>query len=111
MQWFLPIICFVASLIQFFVIVFKKNFNPKKAEIIYGLLGGTFNGFSIYCLLLAAIFADGIEKILLFPISAVSVIILCAVWGQVIYKEKVKWAAYGLCFIGILLPQIIEIMK
>lgn len=111
MQWFLPITCFTASLIQIFVIVFGKNYKPKKAEIIYGLLGGTFNGLSINFLLLAAIFAHGIEKILLFPISTVSIIILCALWGQVIYKEKVKWTAYSLCVVGILLPEIIEIIN
>jgi hypothetical protein len=110
MEWFLPVFCLTASLIQFFPILINKAYKPKIAEVAYGFLGGSFNSLSIFFIMLAAIFAQGIEKLILFPLSSVVVIILCGIWGQILYKEKVKWVAYGVSLIGILLPQTTEVI-
>lgn len=111
MEWFLPIVCFVASLLQLVPISLNRAKKIKTPEVIYGVFGGTFNALSLYFIMLSAVFAKGVEKLILFPLASVTVIILCGAWGQLLYKEKVKWAAYTLCLIGILLPQTGEILK
>ena len=40
---------------------------------------------------------------MIFPIFAVTIILLCNLWGQKLYKEKVNWMASGLCVVGLLI--------
>ena len=46
--------------------------------------------------------ATPLEHAIIFPLFAVSVMISCNLWGQLIYKEKVNWKAAGFCVLGVL---------
>lgn len=69
----------------------------------YGFGGGLINGISGLCLVWATESAiSHTEKSLVIPMFSVLLIILCNVWGRVLYKENVNWYANGLCGIGVL---------
>jgi hypothetical protein len=44
-----------------------------------------------------------LEHAMIFPIFSVAIIILCNLWGQWLYKEKVNWLANACCVGGILI--------
>ena len=79
---------------------------PTKLELIYGSCGGLSNGLATYCLLFATEAANPTLKNLLFPIFSVGIIVLCNLWGQLFFKEKVNWRANFLSLSGILLASL-----
>ena len=47
-----------------------------------------------------------VEHAIIYPLFAVTIIILCNIWGQWLYKEQVNWKANALCVFGILIGSI-----
>jgi drug/metabolite transporter (DMT)-like permease len=73
----------------------------KMSEIVYGTLSGIANVSSTYLLLQATRWANPLESGLIFPLFAVSVIILCNLWGYWLYQERPKYSTIALCSSGI----------
>ncbi len=105
-EWFMPMI-FIAATI-FLLVVFLKDERrvPKFVEVSYGFFGGVCNGACTYFLILAAQRATAIENAMIFPVFAVSLIMLCNSWGRVLYKEKVHWRAMAVCLVGLFIGTV-----
>lgn len=100
-QWFLPMLFLGAFFIQLLSVLRRRRDIPNKKAVINGSLGGVFNGAATFFLMTATECATGLQQAMLFPIFAVTVIVLCNLWGQLVYKEKVNWWANALCIIGL----------
>ena len=100
-EWFMPMLYVAAT--AFLVYCFKKeeDRSPKPSEVRFGLYGGVCNGASTYILIRAAQVATPLESAMIFPIFAVGIVLLCNIWGKVLYKENVHWKAMGLCILGL----------
>lgn len=73
----------------------------------YSVIGGGFMGLSMFSLMQATQFASTeVEKLLVFPLYCVTLIVGCGLWGKVLYKEKVKWPANALCVVGIFVSSL-----
>lgn len=105
-QWFLPVLFATAMVMQAVSWLRQEPRPPKRAEVLYGVLGGISNGSGIYSLFVAAEVATPWQSAMIFPLYAVTIIIICNSWGQLIYREKVNWAANALCLGGIALGTI-----
>lgn len=104
---FMPGMFIAASLFQLSSFVFKERRLLKMPELLCGGIGGLANACSTICLLTASSWATASEKGILFPAFAISVIIICNLWGQKLYGEKVHWLANGVCASGILIAALI----
>jgi zinc transporter ZupT len=100
-QWFLPMLFFAAFLVQLVHLLRTEKKCPSHAEITCGFLGGIANGAATFFLMLSTEFANAIEHPMIFPVFAVLVVVLCNLWGQWFYKEKVNWKANLLCVVGL----------
>ncbi len=100
-EWFMPMIFVAATIFLVYQFVKDEARLPKKQEIAYGFYGGVCNGACTYFLIKAAQIATPWENAMVFPIFAVSLIMLCNTWGKVLYKENVHWKAMGLCLFGL----------
>ena len=100
--WFMPSFFGMASLFQGILLCTKKKI-PEAREIMYGLLGGIANSGSTTLLLLATKWALPLEKGLLFPCFAVSVILLSNLWERLLYKAYVDVRTIILCSAGVIL--------
>jgi hypothetical protein len=98
--WFLPGMFCTASLLQLITLTRDAKL-PKLSEIGYGILGGITNGGSAFFLALATKWAFSVEKVILFPLFAVTVIFLSHLWSRYLYKEKIDLISNGLCALGI----------
>lgn len=105
-QWFMPAVLFVGAFLQIVIYLIYERKMPKGIEIGYGVLGGIINGACTFFLILAPQYATPRENAIIFPIFAVSIIIICNAWAQWLYKERVNWWANILCFAGILIGAI-----
>lgn len=104
--WFIPGLFFVATLVQIGIFAFSHRRWFSRSEITYGILGGIANGTSTFLLLWATEIATPQERVVLFPLFAMAVIVFCNLWGQAIYKEHVNWKANALCCLGILIAAL-----
>jgi hypothetical protein len=102
--WFLPGSYIMATLLNALVFLFEKR-GFKKSELIFGAIGGSLNGTVTYFLLWAVDIAT-VEKPILFPLFAISVILFCSFWGKRLYKETINWVAISLCILGIFLATL-----
>ena len=100
-EWFMPMLFIAAA--SFLVYRFKKEENRsiRPTEVRFGLFGGLCNGVSTFCLVKAAHLASAMESAMIFPIFAVGIVLICNIWGKVLYQEKVHWRAMALCLIGL----------
>lgn len=101
-QWFMPMVFLAASTIQMLVYVIGKKTWPSRSEFLFGTLGGLSNGVGTFFMIRSTEVATPLEHAIIFPLFAVSVMISCNLWGQLIYKEKVNWKAAGFCVLGVL---------
>lgn len=102
-QWFMPMIFFTAAIVQA-VIFFKAEYRmPSQKEVINGVLGGFANGIGTFFMIRATEVSTSLEHAMIYPIFSVAIILLCNMWGQWLYKEKVNWKANALCVLGILI--------
>lgn len=97
---------YLAAFVSQCILLKKARASCKKQEIIYGSVGGLLSGAGTILILTATTFASPIEKAVLFPLYAISTIMLCNLWSKVFYSEKVNWWAHGTCSFGILLAQM-----
>ena len=100
-QWFMPAVFFAAALIQIIVYLATQKRLPNRYETIYGILGGIANGVGTFFMIWSTEVSTPLEHAMIFPIFSVTIILLCNLWGQWLYKEKVNWLANGLCILGI----------
>ncbi len=105
-EWFMPMLFVAATL--FLLYQFKKEGNapPRRVEINFGLLGGTFNGVGTYFLIRAAQSASPWESAMIFPIYAVGIVLVCNIWGRLLYRENVHWKAMSLCLGGLFIGTV-----
>ncbi len=99
--WFMPAMFFSAWCFQLIYFFYSERRLLYKAEWIGGGVGGIANGLSTCFLLMATRMANSQEKVMLFPLFAVLVILLCNLYGRIIYRESVNWAANACCTAGI----------
>lgn len=102
-QWFMPMMFLAAAFIQVLIYASTQKRLPYRAELLYGVLGGVAQGIGTFFLIQATELATPVEHAMIFPIFAVTIIVLCNLWGQWLYKEKVNWKASALCMLGILI--------
>lgn len=102
-QWFMPMIFLAAALVQGYVFFATERRKPLRSEIYYGVFGGIANGVGTFFMIWATEVANSIEQAMIFPIFSISVIVLCNLWGQRLYKEKVNWAASAVCILGLVI--------
>jgi drug/metabolite transporter (DMT)-like permease len=105
-QWFMPMIFFAAFAIQALIYFKSEKRWLKKGEVLYGVLGGVANGVGTFFMIRATEVSTPFEHAMIYPIFSVSIIVLCNLWGQWLYKEKVNWIATGVCLVGILVGTI-----
>lgn len=102
-QWFMPSVFFAAALIQIIVYVATQKRYPNRSEVTYGILGGIANGVGTFFMIWSTEVSTPLEHAMIFPIFSVAIILLCNLWGQWLYKEKVNWLANSCCVLGILI--------
>lgn len=100
-EWFMPMIFISATLFLLYQFLKEEARIPKRAEVAYGFYGGVCNGACTYFLIKAAQFATPFENAMIFPLFAVSLIMLCNTWGKALYKENVHWRAMAICVGGV----------
>jgi len=105
-QWFMPTILFIAALLQIVIYLIRVKRSPKRVEVLYGLFGGIANGACTFFLILAPQYAIGWENAMIFPIFSVAIIVICNIWGQMLYQERVNWKANAVCVFGLLIGTI-----
>ena len=76
---------------------------PFQKEVVNGILGGLCNGIGTFFMIRATEVSTSFEHAMIYPIFAVTIILLCNAWGQWLYKEKVNWKANIVCVIGLLI--------
>jgi drug/metabolite transporter (DMT)-like permease len=105
-QWFMPMIFLAAFLIQALIYAVNEKRWLKKGEILYGILGGIANGIGTFFMIRATEVSTSFEHAMIYPIFSVSIIVLCNLWGQWLYREKVHWIATAVCLLGIAIGTI-----
>jgi hypothetical protein len=105
-QWFMPMVFLAAFLFQLASYFRTEKRKPYPKEIGYGLLGGIANGIGTYFMIYATEVATSLEHAMIYPLFAVTTIILCNLWGQLLYQEKVNWKANLLAVTGILIGTV-----
>lgn len=103
-QWFMPALFLMAALVQWlFYLMHPGTKKLQKAEISYGIWGGVANGACNFFLILAPQVATHWQNGILFPVFSVGIILICNLWAQLLYKEKVNWKANALCVLGLVI--------
>ena len=87
-QWFMPMIFCAAFLIQTAIYAVAERRVPKKGEIFYGILGGITNGVGTFFMIRATKVSTPVEHAVIYPLFAVTIIIICNIWGQWLYKRE-----------------------
>jgi hypothetical protein len=105
-KWFMPALFFFAWVYQAIHFCCAEKRLPRAPEIVGGSLGGIANGISTFFLLQATIVASQTEKIMLFPMFTVVIIVLCNLYGKLFYKETIPWKANALAALGIFIGTI-----
>ncbi len=100
-EWFMPMVFCAAAFIQFIIYFVTEKKLPTQGEFLYGILGGILNGTGTFFLIRATEVSTRLEHAMIFPIFAVTIILVCNLWGQWLYKEKVNWSACILCVLGL----------
>ncbi|MGR3912574.1 MAG: hypothetical protein QRY71_04630 [Candidatus Rhabdochlamydia sp.] len=101
--WFMPIAFLTAALIQGVIFLTSEKRGFQRSEILYGILGGCANGIGTFFMIRSTEIAHGFEQMILYPLLSISVIILCNLWGQILYHEQINWRATLLCLLGIVI--------
>ncbi|MCH9633771.1 MAG: hypothetical protein S4CHLAM7_05040 [Chlamydiae bacterium] len=100
-EWFMPMLFVGATLFLLYRYKIEENKSPNRVEVSFGLVGGACNGTGTYLLIRAAQLASPWESAMLFPLYAVGIVLICNIWGKVLYKEQVHWKAMSLCSMGL----------
>lgn len=106
-HWFMPAVFFMAAAIQWVIYLKQGSSMPNKSELLYGIFGGIANGLCGFFLIKAPQVVSTWQNAMLFPIYSVSIILFCNLWSQLIYKERVNWAANTLCVSGLIVGTVV----
>ena len=102
-QWFMPMLFLAAFSIQLVRYWLTEKRAPNAAEVKYGVLGGLSNGVGTFLMILSTEMSTSMEQAMIFPIFSVTIVILCNLWGQWLYKERIHWRANAFCVAGVLI--------
>lgn len=102
-QWFMPMMFLSAAIIQLVVYLRQESRPPLPQEVRFGLLGGVVNGIGTFFMIKSTEIATSLEQAMIFPIFAVMIVLVCNLWGQLLYKEHVHWRATALSIGGIII--------
>jgi multidrug transporter EmrE-like cation transporter len=105
-EWFMPMVFLTAAIFQAAIYFFAEKRWPNNSELLYGVLGGLTNGIGTFFMIRATEISTPFEHAMIYPIFAVTIIVLCNLWGQYLYKEKVNWYANGLCVLGLIIGTV-----
>lgn len=105
-QWFMPMIFVASTTLLTWVFITNQRRFPKPAEISYGIFGGICNGACTFFLIQAAALAQSWENAMLFPTFAVSLIVICNLWGKWLYQETIHWKATAVCLLGLFIGTV-----
>lgn len=105
-QWFMPMIFLAASFVQAAIYFKTERRRPRPKEILNGILGGLTNGIGTFFMIRATEVSTSFEHAMIYPIFAVTIILLCNTWGQWFYQEKVNWKANAVCVLGLLVGTV-----
>ncbi len=105
-QWFMPMAFCAAFVMQSLIYASTEKRKPYKGEVIYGILGGIANGIGTFFMIWSTEVATSFEHAMIYPLFAVTIIIICNLWGQWLYKERVNWKANTVCILGIFIGTI-----
>lgn len=100
-QWFMPMIFLASTTYLTCIYSIKEKRIPRSSEILYGALGGMCNGACTFFLIRAAAIASVWERAMVFPTFAVFLILVCNIWGKLLYRENVHWKANAICLGGL----------
>ncbi len=105
-MWFMPGFFLVPALVQSvrFYLSERRWFYYK--EIFLGIIAGLLNGGATFCLLMATRDPGLKFRPVLFPLFAVTVILLCNLWGKKFYQERLDWRGVVLCLAGVLISSL-----
>lgn len=102
-HWFLPLMFLTAFVIQLRFCLKEAHF-PTWKEALLGITGGLLNGLSVVLINQATQVSLGTAQIsLVFPLYSVSILTVCSLWSQFLYKETIKWLAIAMAMLGIAL--------
>ena len=104
--WFLFFIYLAAAFLQVATYLAKESRLPKSEECFYGLFGGVGNAMSTFFLIWATEAANVLERAVIFPIFSIAIIVICNIWGQRLYQERVHWKACQLCLLGLFIGTV-----
>lgn len=99
-QWFMPMMYLSAFMLHLIIYVVSEKRWPRFSG--YGLMGGIANGLCTFLLIKSTEVATSFENAMLFPIYSVIIVLICNSWGQMVYNEKVNWAANAFSLAGLL---------
>lgn len=105
-QWFMPMVFFAAASIQLIVYLRQQVRAPLPQEINFGLLGGAANGLGTFFLIRSTEIATSVEQAMIFPLYAVTMVLVCNLWGRFLYKEHVHWKATATALGGLVVGTI-----
>ncbi len=105
-EWFMPMTFLAAFIVQALIYLFHEKRWLKKGEVLYGILGGIANGVGTFFMIRATEVATPFEHAMIYPLFSVTIILLCNLWGQWLYRERVNWKAITLCLLGIFIGTI-----
>jgi hypothetical protein len=100
--WFMPGFFLVPLLFQALSFILTEQRWISKGELLLGSIAGALNGVSTFYLLLATKVASPETRPLLFPLFAVTVILLSSLWSKYFYEEPIHWTGLILCIAGVL---------
>ncbi len=101
-------IFFIAAIIGIVILIvkaFRNTLTFDYKSVLFGILLGVVNYFSIY-FLLKALYFEGTESSTIFTINNVAIVMLSTLMGLVFFKEKItpkNWIGIGLAVVAIIL--------
>lgn len=104
--WFMPGFFFVPTLVQSAIFYFSEKRWFTSKELLFGFLGGVFNGSATFFLLMATRVATQNSRPILFPLFAITIIFLCNLWGKKLYQEPIEWKGLLLCLGGVFIGSL-----
>ena len=99
-QWFMVVLFLTVAIIQGFRLI-QSNISIKGSDAALGSYGGIANGLSLYYMIYALDNTPGAEHAMIVPLFSVTIVVICNIWGYLLYKEKINIPANALCLIGI----------
>lgn len=84
----------------------QERRRPLAAEVRNGVMGGVANGVGTFLMIRSTEVATSLEQAMIFPLFSVTTILVCNLWGQWIYKERVNWKANAFCVLGVLVGTV-----